>query len=634
MADVPPYQPDESTFRALIEHAEDILLLADREARILYASPSVERLFGFTPEEMVGQLGFAFTDPAMVEAQQALLSELVATSGHRITIQHRTRHRDGHYIDLSLTIQNRLDDPDIRALVVNARDRTEHNRLAALEEQLRHLAENTRDIVAVYQVEPEHKLSFISPSVEHILGYPPEEFYADPAIHLRLIHPDDLAQQEALVRASAEVRAKPWTFRWRHADGRTIWIEQRVVPTHDANGRLVSVQSISRDVTEKVLLEEELRRANKLQAIGRLAGGIAHDFNNLMAVVRLSSGALARSRAGDASLLRELAQIDAAIDRGVGLVRQLLAFSRQEEGGDGDEVIDLARTVGDLEAILRRLLPESIDIAVNLSADRPWVGISAARLEQVVINLAANARDAMPDGGQLHIAVTGRADRVSLSVRDNGVGMDAEQRARIFDPFYSTKEPGRGTGLGLAVVYGVVEQTGGRIDTDSTPGVGTEIRVSWPRAARPPSGADAPEPAPGRGQLETVLLVEDEEALRALIADLLESAGFRVVAATDSNHALELGNDANQRIDLLLSDVVMPGMGGRRLAEKLREQRAKLPVLFISGYPGDPAARDSATQMLAKPFTAKELTGAVRRCLDHAPCPCGSGQPRLRCCGA
>ncbi|MBA3938479.1 MAG: response regulator [Planctomycetes bacterium] len=399
----------------------------------------------------------------------------------------------------------------------------------------------------------------------------------------------------------------------------------RLEPLRDAHGRIVGVIGVAQDITANALLAERLRQAQKMEAVGQLAGGIAHDFNNLLTVISgYGEIHLASIAVGDPRRV-QVEHILAAAGRAARLTRQLLAFSRRQVLLP--RLVDLNVLVRDLYRMLRRLLDTRIAVELQLCDQPCIVHADPSQLEQVLLNLAVNARDAMPDGGTLTLATARRdaipdqpGDWVRLSVRDTGIGMDAETRGRIFEPFFTTKEVGKGTGLGLATVYGIVMQSGGHIGVDSAPGAGAAFTILLPRAeGQPPGDSAAPEALPTDQADGTVLVVEDSPDVRALTCDILASHGYEVLSASDGAQALPLYRANAGRIDLVLSDLVMPTMDGQELAARLVAEGWETPVLFMSGH----AQRDllprgapgAAIGFIEKPFTSLTLLRAVRTAL-------------------
>jgi PAS domain S-box-containing protein len=477
----------------------------------------------------------------------------------------------------------------------------------------------------------EGRISFWSPGAEDILGYRAFEALGRSVADFYTGGLDEARAIMARLRVEERLRDYPLTVRTR--DGRRVDASASLSLLRDPEGRITGTLGVLTDVTERLALEQQLRQAQKMEAVGRLAGGIAHDFNNLLTVILGRSQLLLR-KVGDDPARDSLELIQGTAQQAAALTRQLLAFSRQQ--AVRPEVLSLSVVVGNMEQMLRRLLGEDIDLSITLGAIG-CVTADPAQLDQVVMNLAVNARDAMPQGGRLSIetadVVLDRAyaqhhlrvepgPYVMLAVSDTGAGMDAETLSHIFEPFFTTKEPGKGTGLGLAMVYGIVHQCGGHISVESAPGRGTTFRLHLPRVAAAPAAAAAPEvPARPRGS-ETILLVEDEARVLDLTREMLVEAGYTVLAASGPTEALRLAEERPERIDLLLTDVIMPQMNGTELAERLTARRPGLRVLYMSGYTFDTMARRDAARaavsLLQKPFSMETLGEKVREVLDAA----------------
>jgi two-component system cell cycle sensor histidine kinase/response regulator CckA len=409
-------------------------------------------------------------------------------------------------------------------------------------------------------------------------------------------------------------------------------------PLHNSGVAVLGCVEVLRDITERKRVEEQLRQSQKMEAVGKLAGGVAHDFNNLLtAIIGYSDLALARLREGD-RLRKYVQEIKKAGERAASLTRQLLAFSRRQVLVS--QVLDLNSVVSNLQKMLRRLIGEDIDLVTIAAPHLGCVRADPGQMEQVIINLAVNARDAMPQGGKLTIE-TGNVDLdesytrshidvtpgryAMLVVSDAGCGMDAETLSHMFEPFYTTKEEGKGTGLGLATVYGIVKQSGGHISVSSDPGKGTTFKIYLPRVEE---GIELVRPGPAahkasRGT-ETVLLVEDDVTARDVVREVLQSRGYTVLEATGSNEALEIGErHVSRPIHLMLADVVMPEMSGPRLADRLACLYPKMKVLYMSGHTDAAVARhvklSRDVPYLQKPFAAEVLARKVRELLDASP---------------
>jgi PAS domain S-box-containing protein len=423
---------------------------------------------------------------------------------------------------------------------------------------------------------------------------------------------------------------------WKRKDGTPIRLRLSGSAVRDEKGRLVGFEMIAEDVTERRALEAQLRQAQKMEAVGQLTGGIAHDFNNLLTVILANADLLAKALPPAASdLRRDLEELQAAARRGAGMVRKLLAFSRREELRV--RPVDLPRLVADLESVLRRLMPEHISLKTEVAGGLPPVLADPGAVEQILLNLATNARDAMPNGGSLTISLApatieenqrwahqGRppAQYVRLSVRDNGTGMDEVTLAHLFEPFFTTKPPGVGTGLGMAMVYGLVKQQSGFVDVQSRWGAGTTVHVYLPAASTEPVAAGPKPFAQSPTGAETILLVEDEEGIRRSASRVLARAGYRVLVACDGEEALALYRRHRDEIALVISDVVMPRLGGTELYRALKREPKPPKFIFTSGYAArevaDRAALEQAGPLLQKPWDMDDFLRRVRQALDGA----------------
>ena len=486
---------------------------------------------------------------------------------------------------------------------------------ARIQARFRSLVNSSSDMITV--IDSEGHIVFASPSVERSLVLHENGYDGTPLA--LLIHPDDRSRATQFLAAVARDQAprKPVEWRMRAADG--TWMEVETIATGQLDDP--DIQGIvlnSRDVTERKRLEAQLRQSQRLESVGQLAGGIAHDFNNFLSVIRGYARFLIDGMDDDEPLRSDAEEIERAAERASRLTSQLLVFSRHDVVHK--RVMDVAEVLSGLTSLLARTLGE--DVALHTDVERPLRRVEAdpTQIEQVLVNLAVNARDAMPSGGELQIELAnvasgpGDGPAVRLSVRDTGTGMTADVVEHAFEPFYTTKPKGVGTGLGLATVYGIVTQSGGTIEIDSTPGAGTKIEVLLPATEAEPADERVPDGATGAGtQGETILVVEDEAAVRKLTCRILAREGYTVLEAEDGPRALDTWDAHPGEIDLLLTDVVMPGMSGKELAERLG-----IEPVFMSGYTDDVMLRHGmgGLRLVQKPFDAQTLLGAVRSALD------------------
>jgi two-component system cell cycle sensor histidine kinase/response regulator CckA len=499
--------------------------------------------------------------------------------------------------------------------------KTPEQALRESEERYRSLFESAPDGILV--ADSEGTYVDVNPSGLAMLGYSRDELIGMKSADI--LAPKEFSRVDSAlteIKQGVEHRHE-WQF--RRKDGSVF--DADVQATAMADGRILA---LVRDASERKRMEEQLRQSQKMEAVGRLAGGVAHDFNNELGVI-LGYTELLMRHAGEAQR-GKLEQILKATQRATGLTRQLLAFSRKQIVDQ--KVLDPNALLSDLQKMLGRLIGEDVDLAIVPGADLGQVKADPGQLEQVVMNLCLNARDAMPDGGLLRIEtanveldaghaaehepiVAGRY--VMLAVSDNGCGIEKEILSKIFEPFFSTKAPGKGTGLGLATVYGIVKQAGGYVWVYSELGQGTTFKIYLPRIDEPAAAPEVqPAPMPSKGW-ETILLVEDEGSLRAIAREILEEHGYRVIEAAGADEAIGIASRHPEPIHLLVTDVVMPGMNGRALFESLVAARPELRVLYMSGYTDDVIAHrgvfESGTLLLAKPFTALALLGRVRAAL-------------------
>jgi two-component system, cell cycle sensor histidine kinase and response regulator CckA len=479
---------------------------------------------------------------------------------------------------------------------------------------------------------PGGKLIACNPAFARILGFESVEEALN--CDTRSLFPDSERMKALLARLKEQGRLDHVETELRRQDGMCLHVVQNAVGAFDETGQLVEIKGYMFDITERRRLEDQLLQSQKIEAIGRLAGGVAHDFNNLLTIILSYSDLLSLPSGNQSDSVRKyIEEIKNAGERAAALTQQLLAFSRQQVLDV--RVIDLNGVVTSSLQMLNRLIGEDVEFRTNLDSDPQWVKADRGQLDQVVMNLVVNARDAMPCGGTLEIETSsvvidepsngGLGDSppgsyVMLAVRDTGNGMDDETRAHLFEPFYTTKERGKGTGLGLATVHGIVKQSGGHISVESAPGRGASFRIFLPLADSTGTGSkrEQARPAASKGG-ETILLVEDDDQVREVARQMLEMNGY-VVLQSDAEDAVENCRDFKGSIHLLLSDLVMPKINGRELAERLAVVRPEMKVLFMSGYTDnvilDRGIHTRGIALLDKPFTFETLLAKVRSVLD------------------
>jgi PAS domain S-box-containing protein len=504
----------------------------------------------------------------------------------------------------------------------------ERKRTAERLSQLASIIELSSDAIVIYTLDG--TIVSWNTGAEGVYGYSANEVLGRPrSVLLAPEKPDDLPEIVGTLKRGERIQRRE-TVHMRKG-GQRIDVSMTMSPVKDGNDEIVGAAAITRDISDRKLLEKQLRQAQRMEALGQLSGGIAHDFNNLLSVIGGYCELLEPELPPNGALHRNCEQIKKAGEKAAGLTRQLLAFTRQQVLEP--RVLDLNAVVLDLEKMLNRVIGEDIELRTSLDRSLASVKADRGQIEQVIMNLVVNARDAMPNGGRLTVETAnimvdesfarrhhpqGPGAYVRLSVADTGMGMDAETQARIFEPFFTTKEVGKGTGLGLSTVYGVIRQSGGHIWVDSQPGRGTTFEVYLPmvqesaRHEKPNVNADG-----AAGGTETILLVEDEDALRDLTRDLLRGGGYRVLEAGSPEKAIETARHYRGPIHLLLTDVVMPRMSGPRLAQTLAAIRPEMKVVYMTGYMGFRQSHlpEPDAILLAKPFKREALLRKLREAL-------------------
>jgi len=631
----------ETRYRGLLEAAPDAMVVVNRGGEIVLLNVQAEKQFGYQRDELLGQpvtniIPEGFAARLIADDLRSTADALAQQIGTGIELS--ARRKDGSEFPIEIMLSP-LESAEGILVTAAIRDISERRQA---QEELRRTAklleliyESVSDVTYLLAVEPSgvYRFESVNRAFLTATGMAREQVVG------RLIEEVLPESSHALVRgyyrrAIEERQRIDWEEVAVYPAGTKVG-EVSVVPVFDATGRCTHLSGVVHDVTDQRHLEGQLRQAQRLEAVGQLAGGIAHDFNNILTAIRGYAELARRGLEQDDGRRVDIDEVIANADRAAALVHQLLAFSRQQVLAP--QVLEPARIVAGIAPLLRRLLGEHIELVTREAPDTGRIEVDPSQLEQVIVNLAVNARDAMPDGGKLtielgnveldaeyaadHVEVT-PGPFVVLAVSDTGSGMDAATRERIFEPFFTTKEVGQGTGMGLATVYGIVKQSGGSIAVYSEPAIGTTFRIYFPRVAAKPATLAAPIAArPSARDNETILLVEDEPAVRAFGRRALESQGYTVLEAASGAAALTLAASHEGPIALLVTDVVMPGLQGHQLAERLTAARPELRVLYVSGFTENSVIHHGVPEhdvaFLAKPFSADGLCSAVQRVLDE-----------------
>ena len=513
--------------------------------------------------------------------------------------------------------------------------------LGESEARFRALVETTSDWV--WETDANGCFTYCSPMCETIYGYPPQELLGCSLFDL-LTLPEEISELQALFHRCVEKKHgfQNVEHRSQTKDARPIHIESSGIPVMDGNGDIMGFRGIDRDITKRKVIEKErreleaqYRQSQKLEALGTLAGGIAHDLNNVLTPIMGGAQLSLLELDSDNPIYNNLRSIEEGVQRAAELIHQILAFSRKQV--ISTKPLDLTLLIKSYAGMLRRLIREDIQLTFDLEEDLWTIEADKNQMEQILINLVVNARDAVTEGGELIIQTANRVvpvpdslksehrlvpgSYVVMSVSDNGQGMDPDTKGRIFDPFFTTKEAGKGTGLGLSTVYGIVKQHGGEIRVDTAPEKGTRFDIFLKKSGNCVETREQEKPRDVTGGKETILLVEDNKDVRDMTIVCLSHYGYRVIEATNGIEALKLFKELQGRIDLLFTDVVMPGMGGKSLADTLRSHKRSLPVLFMSGHPFDVNTKELAeiggNDFIQKPFSPQDLARKIRQMLDH-----------------
>jgi PAS domain S-box-containing protein len=619
----------EESYRDLVENSRELITTHDLDGWILSANRAAAEVLGYDRKDYVGKTSVReLLVPGVRDEFDEYLARIRkdGVADGLMLVQTRTGER--RVWEYYSTVRTEgVHTPIVRSV---ARDITERKQAEAELVRLAAAVEQTADSIVITDIEG--NIQYVNPAFERITGYSKQETLGQNSRILKSGKTDKLVYRDLWETIS---RGEIWVGQLanRRKDGTLFEEHVTISPVRDNSGRIVNYIAVKQDTTLQTQLETQLRQSQRLEAVGQLAGGVAHDFNNLLVAINGYSE-LAMKRLDDASTLKSyLEEIKKAGDRAANLTRQLLAFSRKQILEP--KVLVLNDLVGDMCKMLGRMIGEDIELSTSLTSDLGTVKADPGQIEQIIVNLAVNARDAMQSGGKLMIETanvflddeyarkhqpTKPGQYVMLAVGDTGTGMDAETQARIFEPFFTTKEQGKGTGLGLSTVYGIVKQSGGFIWVYSEPGHGTTFKMYLPRVdAEKTTRVKSADEAVEYGS-ETILLVEDEEVVRKLAREVLESAGYEVMVAGEGEEATRLCIEHPQEIHLLLSDVVMPGASGTEVAARLSSLHPEMKVLFMSGYTDEAIVRhgvlDCRVKFLQKPFSPVSLCRKVRDVLD------------------
>jgi PAS domain S-box-containing protein len=619
----------------ITEQSTDCILLTGRDGTVRFANPEAERVFGMSFAEMQGKNLHDLIHHRHPDGRPYPREE--CTLAHQIEIGTTLRdcedvffHRDGTPIHMAVSCGPLQLNGEVIGIVNSLRDisarKQAERALRESDARFRRLFE--ADVIGIVVSDGEDVIE-ANDHFLRMLGYTRDEFFAGETGWRRFTPAEsEAASLSAMESLRSTGVCAAFEKDYLRKDGKRVPVLAAAVE--------VGVAPASRsmffvvDQTERKSLEQQFRQAQKLESIGQLAGGVAHDFNNLLTVI-MGYSDMVRAGIDQRHRFREpLDQISAAALRAAGLTRQLLTFSRRN--ACIPKTIPMDDLVLGIEKMLRRLIGETIEVILGLNGHAGFIHADPGLVEQVIVNLAVNARDAMPDGGKLYIE-TSRitaggdfatnylsvepGDYVSLAVTDDGIGMTPEVQARLFEPFFTTKEPGKGTGLGLSTVYGIVKQSGGSITAHSSPGIGTTFRILFPLVQDgwvPEAATHTTVPLNGT---ETVLVVEDESGVRSYVRQVLEGHGYRALDAATGEDALEIARRFGGQIHLLITDVVLPGMSGAEVIRRFQEVRPGVPVMRMSGYPERFGAQmDEGIPLLQKPFTSEVLLSRIRRILD------------------
>lgn len=615
----------EERYRAVSEYSNNAICILNDAGRITWVNKRLMEIVGFSREDYVSAESFArFLAPESIEPVSSNFRKFAVGEPYERHMVFMFARADGAKRTGEAYLSDFLDRYGGKNLVVNIVDITEARAAEAERERLMRAIEQAGDAMIIS--DPDGVMQYVNPAFEKITGYTRAEALGKKTSLLKSGVQDGDFYGRLWKTISA---GETWEGRLvnRHKDGR-LYTEQAVITAvRDAAGVTVNYVAVKRDITESLRMEEQLLQAQKMDAIGHLAGGVAHDFNNILTAIKGYASMVLPSLPERSQAREDMGEIISAADKATALTSQLLAFSRRQI--IAPKVVDLNKTIADMTKMLRRLIGEEITLNTRLFSAPCLAKVDPGQIEQVILNLVINARDALRGKGEITLETqVGECPRsaktgvrmVCVKVRDNGCGMTEEVKAHLFEPFFTTKVPGKGTGLGLSVVFGVVKQSGGEINVESEPGKGSVFIISFPLAEGEAAPKPGPESKPLAGGNETVLLAEDEESLRRLGERLLKAAGYKVLVASSGLEALKLAEQLGRPVDLLVTDVVMPGMTGPQLAKELAARALCPKTLYMSGYTDEAIVKHGVLEpgiaFIYKPFSADGFTDKVRQVLD------------------
>ena len=632
------HRKTEQRYHELFTNMRDAAAVFDLQGRIIEFNPGFEELSGYSTQEITRLTNKDITPSAWYRYEEKIIKQQVFKKGYSELYQKELQRKDGSCFPVELrTYLIRNEQNEVEGTWAIIRDISERKRIEKEMRMLAHAMKSVRECVIVTDLD--EQILFVNEAFAKTYGYHIDELYGKKIDILRALGNDDKVVNKIL----PETLHKGWEGEIlnRHKNGQVFPIYLSTSVIHDENNEPIALIGVAADITEKKKIEDQLRQAQKMDAIGKLAGGIAHDFNNILSVINGYTEMAMRELSIDQSLYRKLKQVSIAGEKAANLVRQLLAFSRKQV--IEPKIVDINQLILDLNKILMRLIGEDIEMVVTLDEKAGLIKADPSQLEQILVNLVVNARDAINQktaiASEKKIIITTRnvqgdkksankrsgkdnGKQVLISVTDTGIGMDAKTCDQIFEPFFTTKAEGRGTGLGLSTVYGIVKQNNASIELESQVGQGSTFKILWPavESELPPTVSEKKNERV-RGGKETILIVEDENQVRAVASEVLESIGYQIFEAANGIEAMAMLEKKNFQFDLVITDVIMPGMGGQELAENILKIKPDFKILFTSGYTDHKIDKSgrliNGANFLHKPYSISDLSQKVRELIEN-----------------